>query len=190
MCQTGTYQQTPYMLQYAGHVADEPRGYGALGTGPLNRFYQASDRWFFLALPSQNAAKLGTVEGLAVEGLEGTKLETALTEAFLRESAATWVRRLCDAGIAAQAVVPVGELMQDEYVQRRGLSVSQTVEGAGETTAPGLSVRLSRTPMRLGEPRRPGSDAPAILQRIGVADQLERLEHAWVLQVNDLPPAW
>ena len=190
LCQTGTYQQTPYMLRYEGHVADEPRGYGALGTGPLNRFYQASDRWFFLAVPSQNAAKLQGIEGLAVDGLEGTKLETALTDAFLRETAATWVRRLCDAEIAAQAVVPVGELMQDEHVKRRRLSVSQTVEGVGETTAPGLSVRLSRTPMRLGEPHRPGSDAAAILGRLGMTDQLEKLERAWVLQVNDLPAAW
>jgi crotonobetainyl-CoA:carnitine CoA-transferase CaiB-like acyl-CoA transferase len=104
--------------------------------------------------------------------------------------AATWVRRLTKAGIAAHAVVPVAELMQDEHVKRRGLSVSQTVEGAGETTAPGLSVRFSRTPMRLGKIHRPGSDAPQILERIGMADQLEKLEKAWVLQAHDLPPAW
>ncbi len=191
LCQTGTYQQTPYLLQYKGHVAAEPRGYGALGTGALNRFYQASDRWFFLAATSQTAARLNEVEGLAVARLEATKLTAALTDAFVHETAATWVKRLCDAGIAAQAVVPVAELMQDEYVKRRGLSVSQTIAGVGSTTAPGLSVRLSRTPMRLGDPpRRPGSDAATILQRIGLADQIEKLERTWVLQVNDLPAAW
>jgi len=191
LCQTGTYQQTPYMLRYKGHVADEPRGYGALGTGPLNRFYQARDRWFFLAATKQNASKLNEVEGLAVSGLDGAKLEAALADAFARNTASEWVKRLTKAGIAAQAVVPVKELMTDPYVRQRGLSVSQNVESVGETTAPGLSVRLSRTPMRLGEPpHRPGSDAPAILTRIGLADDLSKLEQQWLLQVNDLPAAW
>jgi crotonobetainyl-CoA:carnitine CoA-transferase CaiB-like acyl-CoA transferase len=81
--------------------------------------------------------------------------------------------------------------MQERYVRERGLSVTQMVEGVGETTAPGLPVKLSRTPMRVGEPpRRPGSDAAAILEEIGLRDELEKLEKAWVLQVNDLPPAW
>jgi hypothetical protein len=44
--------------------------------------------------------------------------------------------------------------------------------------------------MRLGEPHRPGADAAKILGRIGMADALPKLEKAWVLQVNDLPPAW
>jgi hypothetical protein len=44
--------------------------------------------------------------------------------------------------------------------------------------------------MRLGEPHRPGADAAAILERIGMADALPKLEKAWVLQANDLPPAW
>jgi crotonobetainyl-CoA:carnitine CoA-transferase CaiB-like acyl-CoA transferase len=87
--------------------------------------------------------------------------------------------------------VPVAELMTDAYVRQRGLSVTQIVEGVGETTAPGVPVRLSRTPMRVGEPpHRPGSDAPSILGELGMADELSKLEQAWVLQVNDLPPAW
>jgi crotonobetainyl-CoA:carnitine CoA-transferase CaiB-like acyl-CoA transferase len=190
LCQTGTYQQTPYMLRFDGYVANEPRGYGALGTGPLNRLYQAADRWFFLALPEKDAAKLSKVAGLNVEGLSGTKLEAVLSDAFAGEPATTWVQRLRDADIAAHEIVPVAELMQDEYVKKAGLSVSQTVAGVGETTAPGLSVRFSRTPMRMGEIHQPGSDAPAILERIGLADQLEKLERAWVLQAHDLPPAW
>jgi crotonobetainyl-CoA:carnitine CoA-transferase CaiB-like acyl-CoA transferase len=81
--------------------------------------------------------------------------------------------------------------MTDPYVRERGLSVCQVVDGVGETTAPGLPVTLSRTPMRVGDPpRKPGSDAPAILEEIGMTDEMTRLEQAWVLQVNDLPPAW
>ena len=63
--------------------------------------------------------------------------------------------------------------------------------GVGDTTAPGLPVRLSRTPMRLGDPpRRPGSDAPAILKEVGLEAELSKLENSWVLQVKDLPAAW
>jgi crotonobetainyl-CoA:carnitine CoA-transferase CaiB-like acyl-CoA transferase len=195
LCQTGTYHQTPFMLQYKGHVADEPRGYGVLGTSPFNRFYKARDRWFFLSIAGgangAEASSLQRVEGLEALVLSAVTLEEVLEKKFATDTADTWVSRLRSAGISAQAHVTVAELMQDSYVQKRGLSVSQVVEGVGETTAPGVSVSLSRTPMRVGEtPRRPGSDAPQILEEIGMADQLSRLEKAWVLQVNDLPPAW
>jgi len=101
------------------------------------------------------------------------------------------VARLRAAGIAAQARVPVAELMTDPYVRQRGLSVAQEVEGVGETIAPGLPVKLSRTPMRVGDPpRRPGSNAADILAELGMHNELDKLENAWVLQVNDLPPAW
>jgi crotonobetainyl-CoA:carnitine CoA-transferase CaiB-like acyl-CoA transferase len=186
LCQTATYQQTPYVLSYRGHVSNEPRGYKTLGTGPLNRFYKAADRWFFLA--QADAGRLGEVEGLSVNGAD---LEHTLEAQFAKCSAREWVERLRAHGIAAHERVPVGELMADPYVRARDLSVCQMVESVGETTAPGVPVTLSRTPMRVGDPpHRPGSDAPAILEEIGMAEELQKLEQAWVLQVNDLPPAW
>jgi hypothetical protein len=184
LCQTATYHQTPYVLQYAGRPAPrEPRGYTALGSGPLYRFYQGSDdQWFFLALPDAEAHKLQGLDGLQPDTLESQ---------FKQEPAEIWVKRLRDQGIPAQMRVAVAELMVDPYVARRGLSVRQQVEGVGETTAPGLPVRLSRTPMRLGAaPRRPGSDAVSILEELGLQAELPKLEKAWVLQVNDLPSAW
>ena len=191
LCQTATFQQGPYMLDYKGHVADEPRGYGALGTGPLDRFYQAQDRWFFLAARGEASSRLPATEGLEDVDIEAPDLERRLDERFASLPAAEWVERLRRVNISAHVHVTVAELMTDPIVQKRGLSVAQTVEGVGETTAPGLSVHLSRTPMRLGEPpRRPGSDAEAILREIGMVEELARLEKAWVLQASDLPPAW
>jgi crotonobetainyl-CoA:carnitine CoA-transferase CaiB-like acyl-CoA transferase len=184
LCQTATYHQTPYMLSYAGRQApNEPRGYMALGSGPLDRFYQGADgKWFFLSLPDADANKLQHVDGLTIDNLEAR---------FKQEPANVWVQRLQQHGIPAQMRVPVDELMVDPYVVKRGLSVSQQVEGVGETTAPGLPVRLSRTPMRLGVVKgRPGSDAPDILAELGLQEELPKLEKAWVLQVNDLPNAW
>jgi len=184
LCQTATYQQTPYMLSYAGRQAPgEPRTYMALGTGPLDRFYQgADDKWFFLSLPAADAEKLASVDGLTPDNLEVK---------FKQEPATVWVERLQQHGIPAQMRVPVEELMVDPYVIQRGLSVSQQVDGVGETTAPGLPARLSRTPMRLGAVTgRPGSDAANILAELGLREELPKLEKAWVLQVNDLPSAW
>ena len=70
------------MLQYAGTCVDEPRGYMTLGTGPLNRFYQAQDRWFFLGA-SAMGRQLADVEGLQTAGL-GEELEKALEDQFSR----------------------------------------------------------------------------------------------------------
>ena len=191
LCQTATYQQTPFVLDYAGHTSTEARGYMTLGTGPLNRFYKAQDRWFFLALPNGDRSALAGVDGLEVDSLDDAALETSLEEQFATQSARDWVERLTARGVPAQVRVPVAELMTDPYVRQRGLSVSQEVEGVGATTAPGVPVTLSRTPMRVGDPPvRPGSDAQRILNNLGMASDLAKLENAWVLQVNDLPPAW
>jgi len=55
---------------------------------------------------------------------------------------------------------------------------------------PGLSVNLSKTPMRLGgPPHRPGSDAEVVLQELGMTEALPALARAWVLQTSDLPPS-
>jgi len=189
LAQTATYQQAPFLMRYDGYTPDEPRGYTALGTGPLNRFYQASDGWFFLAVKQEDAAKLATVEGL--EKATGEGIEQALETAIAGADAHTWVARLNKAGLSAHPWVKIADIMENELVKARGLAVTQEVEGAGPTTAPGVTVRLSRTPMRVGDPPRPaGSDAAAILDELGMSDQLTRLEKAWVLQVNDLPPAW
>jgi crotonobetainyl-CoA:carnitine CoA-transferase CaiB-like acyl-CoA transferase len=189
LCQTATYQQTPFVLDYRGHVSNEPRGYMTLGTGPMNRFYKAADRWFFLA--HADVSTLRDVEGLVLDGEDPSALEQSLEAQFAECSAQVWVERLRARDIAAHERVPVAELMTDAYVRERGLSVCQVVDGVGETTAPGVPVTLSRTPMRIGDPpHRPGADAPQILDEIGMADDLRKLEQAWVLQVNDLPPAW
>jgi crotonobetainyl-CoA:carnitine CoA-transferase CaiB-like acyl-CoA transferase len=191
LAQTATYHQAPYMLDYAGHMANEPRGYEALGIGPLQRFYRARDGWFFLAATTADAARLGAVEGLQCANLEGPDLERALENSFAEAPAATWVERLRQAGLSAHAWTRVADLMADPYARAQGLSVTQVSEEAGEVTMPGLSVRLSDTPMRLGAPaRRPGADAEPVLKEIGLADELDKLERAWALQTKDLPSGW
>jgi crotonobetainyl-CoA:carnitine CoA-transferase CaiB-like acyl-CoA transferase len=65
LSQTATYHQTPYMLDYAGKVYDEPRGWTALGTGPLQRFYRAQDGWFFLGARPSEAGRVAEAVGIA-----------------------------------------------------------------------------------------------------------------------------
>ena len=191
LVQTATYHQAPYMLDYQGRVAREPRGYETLGTGPLQRFYQARDDWFFLTATAVDASRLSVVEGLQTANLEASMLEQVLEARFTELPTAIWVDRLRQAGVSAHAVVPVAELMADPWVRSHGLSVTQIVEDVGDVTMPGLSVRLSATPMRLGSPpHRPGSDAEAILQELGMAETVPALARAWVLQTSDLPSAW
>jgi crotonobetainyl-CoA:carnitine CoA-transferase CaiB-like acyl-CoA transferase len=189
LCQTATYQQAPYMFDFEGYKPNEPRGYAALGNGSLDRFYKGSDgKWFFLAAHLfDEKQRIGSVEGL--DGIDATGSD--LESRFEKADASTWVARLQAAGVAAQAVVPISDVMTDASVVKRGLSITQNVAGIGEATMPGLSVHLSKTPMRLGEYcHQPGSDGPAILEEIGMADQVGALERSWVLQTTNLPPAW
>ncbi len=182
---TATYHQTPFMLDYAGKVWDEPRGWLALGTGPLQRFYHARDGWFFLGAQPDQAALIGSALGLdAVD-------EAQLERFFAVQPVGHCVDRLRQAGISAQAVVDLPALMQDPWVRAHGLSVTQCSEEVGDVTYPGLSVHMSRTPMRIGRAaRRPGADADTVLGEVGLADAIPKLEQQWVLQTQNLPSAW
>jgi crotonobetainyl-CoA:carnitine CoA-transferase CaiB-like acyl-CoA transferase len=180
LCQTATYHQTIYALDYAGAVHDEPRGWEALGSGPLQRFYMASDSWFFLGACDADASRLYQLLG-------SSDLETA----FVRRPVAHWVECLGQAGIGAQAVINLPQLMCDPWVREHGLSISQTSEEVGEVTYPGASVTLTTTPMRVGAPaRRPGADAHDIFSATGSAAMIPTLERAWALQIADPPPGW
>jgi crotonobetainyl-CoA:carnitine CoA-transferase CaiB-like acyl-CoA transferase len=180
LCQTATYHQTIYALDYAGAVHDEPRGWEALGSGPWQRFYQASDGWFFLGARDADAAKLYELAGPG-------DLETA----FAQRPAGHWVGCLRQAGLAAQAVVNLPDLMRESWVREHGLSISQTSDEAGDVTYPGASVALSATPMWVGPAaRRPGADAYGVFGEIGSAEMIPALERAWALQIADPPPGW
>ena len=192
LAQTATYHQAAFMFDFPGYRATEPRGYFALGEGPLQRFYRAADRWFFLAARPQDREGLADLtQRPEIADLTGDDLAAALAAAFATSDAQALVDRLAAADIAAHAVVPVADLMADTLVRSRGLSVTQEVENAGSCTMPGVSVRLSDTPARVGRaPRRPGADAAAVLAEVGLAERLEALERGWVVRATDLPAAW
>jgi crotonobetainyl-CoA:carnitine CoA-transferase CaiB-like acyl-CoA transferase len=192
LAQTATYHQAAFMFDFDGYQPTEPRGYDALGEGPLQRYYRAADRWFFLAARPADLPALARVAGdESVAASEGAALEQALAGAFAKAAAGDLVAGLQAAGVAAHVVVPVAELMTDPVVRDRGLSVTQEVTGAGSCTMPGVSPRLSDTPALVGHPpHRPGADAGAVLASAGLADRLDALERRWVVRATDLPAAW
>ena len=192
LAQTATCHQAAFLFDFPGYRPAEPRGYFALGEGPLQRYYRAADRWFFLAArPADVPALAAVTQTPQLAGRTGAALETALEAAFATAAAGDLVARLAGAGVAAHVVVPVADLMADPVVRARGLSVTQEVAGAGRCTMPGVSPRLSGTPALAGHPpHRPGEDARQVLASVGLADRLDELERGWALRATDLPPAW
>jgi crotonobetainyl-CoA:carnitine CoA-transferase CaiB-like acyl-CoA transferase len=170
LVETATYHQAPYLLDYAGkawHV--EPRGPEALGWSPLQRLYRARDTWFFLGARAYADLR-------RVEGLEDVHDEASLERHFAELPAGVWVARLRRGDIGAHVTARVEDLMQDAWVRAHGLSITQHIDGLGDMVMPGVAVRMSRTPLRVGAAAHPvGSDAPTILESIGLRDELDRL---------------
>ncbi len=181
---TATMLQSALLQDYPGKQWNEPHGQEATGSGPLNRFYQASDGWLFLAA---RAGELGHCAELAdLAGRSDADLERELEARLRSRSVAAWVDVLTNAGIGAHRVVPsLVELMTDPLVQARGLAITRDHEGFGPitTTAPG--VKLSRTPVTVGRAApKPGSDAASVLAEIGMSGELERLIRERVITVE------
>ncbi|MDE3074474.1 MAG: CoA transferase [Chloroflexota bacterium] len=175
LAETATYHEAPFLLEHTGKVWNEPKGTDALGSGPLQRLYRASDAWFFLGAGPEDRWQLPAVEGLeGTAGLAGSTLEQTLEMCLAREPVDVWIERLRSADIGAHALARVEDLMQDAWVRSHGLSLTQNIEGVGNMVMPGVAARLSRTPLRVGDPVHPvGSDGPEVLRRVGLAQQLD-----------------
>jgi crotonobetainyl-CoA:carnitine CoA-transferase CaiB-like acyl-CoA transferase len=181
---TATMLQSALLQDYQGKKWDEPHGQEALGSGPLDRMYQAGDGWLFLAARTKDLARCAELADLA--GVSGAELERALEERMRSRGVAAWVEALTRGGIGAHRVVPsLPELMTEPLTQARGLAVTRDHEGFGPITTTSPGMRLSRTPVTAGRPAaKPGSDAASVLAEIGMAGELERLIRDGVIAVD------
>lgn len=172
---TATMLQSLYLHTYEGKRWDEPRGQDAIGSGPLNRAYQAADGWLFLAARPADVAAAPSLAPFAGKG--GADLEAALEAHFATRPVAETVAALQAEGIGAHAVVQdFRMLMDDPWAAAHGLSVTRDHDGLGPVTTIGPSPRLSRTPPVPGRPApTPGADAVSILAGIGMLGDLDRL---------------
>lgn len=180
--------QSLFLQDFAGKVWDEPRGQQALGWNPLQRLYRTSDSWFFLAARVADAGRLAELVGLDPNAYRPQReLETALEGAFARAATATWIARLTEAGIAAERVATVADLMQNPWVRAHGLSLQRQHDGVGLVTTIGPAPRLSRTPVQAGRPApRPGADAESILGEVGLAADLPSLLQRDIVRVDSV----
>ncbi len=196
LAQTATYHQATFMLDYAGRPPRcEPRGPEALGAGPFQRYYQARDGWIFLGMrPSQWAALRSVSWMKAADGVDpgdAGAVEAALSGAIGQRPAAEAVHALREAGVGAHEVLSTGQVMTREPAMKLGLSLIQQSAEFGPVVMPGLTVRLSESPLVLGRAAgRAGSDARAVLAEVGLADRVSELSRSWVLRTEDLPRAW
>lgn len=181
---TATMLQSPFLQDYRGKQWDEAGGQQALGTGPLDRCYEAADGWLFI---SASRRQLQACPGFApLAALPDDELAPALERQFRDKPVREWVSLLNGAGVSAHAVVKeVIDLMSDPIVLAHGLSVTRFHQDFGPVTTTGPAAVLSGTPMSVGRPSpRPGSDAAAVLAEIGMADELERLIRDRVIVVE------
>jgi crotonobetainyl-CoA:carnitine CoA-transferase CaiB-like acyl-CoA transferase len=105
--------------------------------------------------------------------LSGEALEQALAQHFANDTVEAWVARLTHAGIGAHRYVgDLDQLMADPWVTAHDLSLTREHDEIGLVTTCGPAPRLSRTPIRVGQPApKPGSDAYEILSEIGLSER-------------------
>ena len=180
--------QSAYMQEFEGKVWDEPRGRQALGAGPLQRLYAAADGWLFLGARSSDLQRLASVDGLSGVDEAGDGLEAILEERIAARPVAEWVERLAAAGVGAQPLATVEEVMEEPWVRERGLSITRDHEGFGPVTTTGPSPRLSLTPVRPGWPAPPpGVHGPEVLADYGFGDRVDDFVRAGVLVTEGVP---
>jgi crotonobetainyl-CoA:carnitine CoA-transferase CaiB-like acyl-CoA transferase len=149
----------------------------ALGWGPLQRLYRASDGWFFLGAEESQRGRLATLSGVdGITDVEGRALEVALQDCFAKRRALDWVTALTTAGIGAHQLVPATALMSDPWVVAHGLSLTRTDGGGDAITTIGPPFRLSRTPVVPGRlVASPGADGADVLASLGLAHRIDEL---------------
>ncbi|ONH60417.1 hypothetical protein CcI49_11320 [Frankia sp. CcI49] len=180
LAQTCIAWQVPYMVAHKDRDWNDPGGLDFRGYGPLERVYRGADgRWFFLAVrPSAGAAALSGVTGLeGIDETEPASLQAELAGRFATEPAHSWIERInktADAGAGLQATMD--EIVDDPWSRNHGLVNDMDFPEVGEAMLIGPAPRLSRTPMRIGNPVRPaGADGRAILDDIGLGDKAAEL---------------
>jgi crotonobetainyl-CoA:carnitine CoA-transferase CaiB-like acyl-CoA transferase len=183
LARTAGALQSLYLQDYEGKVWDEPKGQDALGFGPLQRLYWASDDWFFLGAHSSERGRLLQVEGLeGVPDPDGAGLERHLEERFAGDTCEAWVSKLVAADFGAHRLTSIREIMDDPWAREHGLSITREHEGIGLADTIGPAPRLSRTPVVPGRPAPlPGADSRELVEEHGLGARWAELRAAGVV---------
>jgi crotonobetainyl-CoA:carnitine CoA-transferase CaiB-like acyl-CoA transferase len=146
------YAQLPYLVGDAERDPPDDRLVGVRGWRPLHRLYRAADGW--LAVGGREERRDAVV---AAFGLPGeTPFEEALGRALAERPREECARVLQEAGVAAQHVLDVEQVMAPGgAADRAGLRDEQESEEFGLVVQPAATIRLEGTPIRTGAVARP-----------------------------------
>ena len=165
-----TLHQLPFMLAYEGQTWDEPCGTKAVGWGPSDRLYRASDGWFYLACPpSSFREKICSVARLEQAGdVPDAALEEWLENRFASLTTEACVEALSASGIAACRYVDMIEAATQPLAFELRATAVLDHPGLGK----GLGIAHPRFGGEDGEDellvsRRPGMDTLDILDEHG-----------------------
>ena len=190
LSQTATLHQASYLIAHAGKEWNEPSGLAPRGWSALQRLYQAQDRWLFVGASNAQATLLAqTVLGrdsecaaqgdLAGDGSFANDLERA----FLLHPSAQWAARLNAVGIGAHPVLVQTETEHLLAMRNKGLIETECSPYGDVIKRPGPGFWSRTAPMRSMRPSPFGSDAEAILGKIGLGDRIGQLEAAGVIKI-------
>ncbi len=145
LSRSGGLTQLPFMLDFEGKVWDEPAGPEAVGYGPLDRIFKASDGWFYLVAESAEALRaIPLLSGLPEEPEAlGKALEARCPEGTVD----AWLKLLDAPGVWARRCRRYqGEPPEEDYAKARGLTKREYHPGVGMLRTTHGAPRLSLTP--------------------------------------------
>ncbi len=75
-----------------------------------------------------------------------------LSQAFAKDSVATWLRRLQKAGVPCGPILDVGQVLEHEAVLARDMVVAMDHPTAGPIRVPGVAIKLTEAPGQVRTP--------------------------------------
>jgi len=135
--------------------------------------YRARDGWVVIAAAGRDMAArlMRIVRGASAEGdtapmagSTGPDHRRALVEQWCAERTVEQIcATLLEAGVPVARVRTIPEVAQDPHLWEREMLVKMDDPVAGEMYVPGLTIKLSRTPGRLGPVPTPGQHTDEVL---------------------------
>jgi crotonobetainyl-CoA:carnitine CoA-transferase CaiB-like acyl-CoA transferase len=132
--------------------------------------YRAKDGWVVISAAARPmAARLmklvtGEADDTPMAGSAGTAAQRARIEAWCAErTVEEIVGTLLEAGVPCAPVRSIPEVAQDPHLWHREMLVKMDDPVAGEMYLPGATIKMSRTPARLGPVATAGQHTDAVL---------------------------
>src|SRR5437667_8865854 len=137
--------------------------------------YRAKDGWVVISAAARDMARhlMQIVGGDATEratpmaGSTGADGRRSLVEKWCAERTVEEIcTTLLEAGVPVAPVRTIPEVAQDQHLWEREMLVKMGDPVAGEMYVPGLTIKLSATPGRLGPVPTPGQHTDAVLSSV------------------------